>query len=112
MSDAPQDAGLHVMLLPADDGEGMEVTVFDGDQPVLEVGIIDLVAEWADLESVQGELHPSFDGTLNVLGDMTYAIIRVLERMEKDDPHRAALLEIYTMAYGYTQDLVEALTDE
>lgn len=105
-------ADLSVMLLPADDGEGMEVTVFDGDQPVLEVGIIDLVAEWAELESLQGELHPCLDDTLNVLGDMTYAIIKVVERMEKDDPHRGALLDIYVKAYDYTQILVEALTDD
>jgi hypothetical protein len=112
MSDAPQDAGLDVMLLPADNGEGMEVTVFDGDQPVLEVGIIDLVARWAELETVEGELHPYLDSTLNVLSDMTYAIIKVVERMEQDDPHRAVLLEIYTQAYDYTQDLVKALTDD
>jgi hypothetical protein len=103
---------LDVMLLPADDGEGMEVIVFDGDQPVLAVGLIDLVAEWADLESVKGELHPSFDSTLNVLSDMTYAIIKVLELMRKDDPHRGALLEIYIMAYDYAQNLVKVLTDD
>ena len=110
MSDTPQDADLDVMLLPADDG--MEVTVFDGDQPVLEVGIIDLVAAWAHLESVQGELHPSFDDTLNVLGDMTYAIIKVLEMVGKNDPHRDVLLGIYAEAYAYTQKLVEVLTDD
>jgi hypothetical protein len=112
MSATADDDDLSVMLLPADDGAGMEVTVFDGDQPVLEVGIIQLVAEWADLESVKGELHPYLDDTLNVLGDMTYAIIKVVERMEKDDPHRGALLEIYTMAYDYAQRLVKVLRDD
>ena len=103
---------LSVMLLPADDGEGMEVTVFDGDQVILEVSLIEMVAEWADLEAIDGQLHPYLDGTLNVLSDMTYALIKVVKRMEKDDPHRAALLEIYTLAYDYAQGLVKELTDE
>ena len=103
---------LSVMLLPADDGNGMEVTVFDGDQVILEVSLIDMVAEWADLEALDGELHPYLDDTLNVLSDMTYAIIKVVEQMEKDDPHRAVLLESYTLAYDYAQRLVEVLTDE
>jgi len=90
----------------------MEVTVFDDDQPILDVSLTDLVAEWADLETIDGELHPYLDGTLNVLSDMTYAIIKVLERVEKDDPHRAALLEIYTIAYDYAQKLVKAVMDD
>jgi len=90
----------------------MEVTVFDDDQPILEVKLTELVAEWADLESVDGELHPYLDDTLNVLSDMTYAIIKVLERVEEDDPHRAALLEIYTAAYDYAQKLVKAVMDD
>jgi hypothetical protein len=100
------------MLLPADDGSGMEVTVFDDDQPILEAKLIELVAEWADLESIEGELHPYLDDTLNVLSDMTYAIIKVLERVGKDDPHSAKLLEIYTLAYDYAQRLVKVVNDD
>jgi hypothetical protein len=100
---------LHVMLTPGDDAERMEITVFDDDQPVFEVSLIDLVAQWVSLESVEGELHPYLDGTLNVLSDMTYAIIKVIERLEADDPHRAALLEIYTLGYDYAQRVVDAV---
>ena len=100
------------MLLPAENGDGMEVTVFDDDQPILELSLIDMVAEWADLESIDGELHPYVDGTLNVLSDMTYALIKVVERMEENDPHRAVLLQTYSSAYDYAQRLVKAMMDD
>lgn len=113
MSEVENPDGLSIMLCEADNGEHMEVTVFDEDSiPVLEVSLIDMVADWADLESLHGELHPYLDGTLNVLSDMTYALIKVVERMEKDDPHRAALLKLYTEAYNYAQILVDRLTDD
>lgn len=103
---------ISVMLCPSDDGSRMEITVFEDHQPILDVSLIDLVAQWADDESLDGKLHPYVDGTLNVLSDMTYAILKVLERVEEDDPHRAALMELYASAYDYAQTLVKALTDD
>ena len=94
------------------DKGGVEVTAFVDDDPVCGAKIIDLVAEWADMESIDGELHPYLDGTLNVLSDMTYALIKVVQRMEKDDPHRAVLLKLYTEAYNYAQTLVDRLSDD
>lgn len=102
-----------LMFCPADDyKDGMEVTAFVGDKPVCSQRIIDLVDEWNDQEAVDGELHPYLDSTLNTLSDLTFALIKTVERMEQDDPHRAALLELYMTAYQYVQNIVEALTDD
>jgi hypothetical protein len=101
------------MFCQADDYKnGMEVTAFVGDRPVCSARIIDLVAEWADAESIDGELHPYLDATLNVLSDLTYALIKVVERMERDDPHKAALLEIYAAAYRHAQTLAKTVADD
>jgi hypothetical protein len=102
-----QDADISIMLLPPDDEyDGMQVVAFDNDQPVCSEPLIDLVAEWADLESIDGELHPYLDSTLNLLSDMTYALLKVIECLGTDDPHRQALHQIYALAYDYVQGLV------
>ena len=102
-----------LMFCPAEDVQGgMEVTAFVGDRPVCSARIIDLVAEWNDQEALDGELHPYLDSTLNTLSDLTHALIKTVEMMEKDDPHRAVLLRLYTTAYDYAQRLVATLQDD
>jgi hypothetical protein len=99
------------IMLQSGDEEcgGMQLIAFDDDQPVCSETLINLVAEWADLESLDGELHPYLDSTLNLLSDMTYALVKAVERMEQDDPHRQALHQLYVAAYQYVQGLVTAL---
>jgi hypothetical protein len=108
MNDASPD--ISIMLLPGDDeGDGMQVVAFDDDQPICTETLIDLVARCVDLECVDGELHPYVDSTLNLLSDMTYAMLKTVERMEHDDPHRQYLHQTYAEAYAYVQHIVDRM---
>ena len=100
---------IDVMFMPGETGERMEVIVFDGDEPIISESLIDLVAEWNDTEAITGNLHPYMDSTLNIVSDLSYAIIKTLQRVEPGDPHVSALLELYIKGYEYVQDLVHAI---
>ena len=56
------------------------------------VALTSLVQDWIDDNTLDNELHPYLDDTLNMLVAFNYVSRLIVLHIEKDDPHADAML--------------------
>lgn len=108
-------AGLLSLLLCCD-GEGNvpSVHALDGQDGPHDVSatLLSLVQDWVDDNTLDGELHPYLDDTLNMLCDFTEALRMIVLHLEDDDPNAADMLAHINGLRGIIHPIMHELNSE
>jgi hypothetical protein len=114
MPRAKREHGRFTLFLYTDRQGEPEVCCIDhhgGPDDVIE-SFHSLVETWIAIESVDGELHPYLDGTLNMLACFNWAQRKILSRLEDGDPVGDDLRPLLDRAADILREVMERLGAE
>jgi hypothetical protein len=114
MPRAKREHGRFTLFLSTDRQGEPEVCCIDhhgGPDDVIE-SFHSLVETWIAIESVDGELHPYLDGTLNMLACFNWAQRKIISRLEDGDPVGDDLRPLLDRAADILREVMDRLGAE